>query len=173
MVGKITVDTSGEVSFDGTFWTPRSPDGKAGKDLDDTEKENLLALLHDEIDNLNQMFAYEFASIPHMPGAGNVVSSLLPVNVKVTIPPAIIAGAKTLLSASATRPWGTVLRGARYDWRISDGRIFEGKNVRVLFKQSGTFTVRLTVTDSIGTYEQQTREMVVRSPNAPPPTPGN
>lgn len=46
--GTITQDSSGKLTFDGEFSTPRSPNGKSGKDLDDTEKDNLKALLENE-----------------------------------------------------------------------------------------------------------------------------
>ena len=46
--GTIVQDISGNIGYCGEFSTPRTPGGKNGKDLDDTEKVNLLALLRQE-----------------------------------------------------------------------------------------------------------------------------
>lgn len=46
--GTIKEDISGNLSFDGEFSTPRSPNGKSAKQLDEVEKDNLRSLLNDE-----------------------------------------------------------------------------------------------------------------------------
>jgi hypothetical protein len=160
-IGTIKVSNEGEVTYEGEYCTPRSPNGKNAADLDETEKDNFLAFLHDEM-NAADDFQRELSTVGmsyFRTDAG--LSSLLPLAVRVTAPAAARAGSVMVWSAAATRPWGAAAATVRYEWRFSNGAIFTGKTVRVTFKNSGTFNVRLTVRDRFGATTVSTREFTV------------
>jgi hypothetical protein len=161
IVGKIVVGSDGSIGYAGMFWTPRSPDGKPAKDLDDVERANLLALLRDEVRKADA-FASEVASLGfEKPGAGNVVSTALATNLTVRMPEVVAAGREAVFSAAATRSWGAPLKTALFEWRFSDGRTFLGARVRPVFEEPGRYDVEVTVTDQFGARATATRSFTV------------
>ena len=161
-VGKITVSASGDTTFEGTFWTPRSPGGKDGADLDDTEKDNLLALLHAEIDRVDEFERELRTAGPAYFKNANVMSSLVPIDVRVSLPAHPAAGKASVFTAAAFRMWGKPVPNARYDWRFSDGSTFTGRRIRKPFKEAGSYRVRLTVSDRFGGRAVVERTVTVR-----------
>jgi hypothetical protein len=161
-IATIKVSKEGEVTFEGEYCTPRSPKGKKGADLDDTEKDNFLAFLHDEMNAVDD-FQRELGTLGlayfRTNGAG--LSSRVPLAVRVTAPVTARAGIPVAMSATATRPWGAAATTVRYEWRFSNGAVFSGKNVRVTFKTPGRLTVRLTVHDRFGARSVTNREFTV------------
>lgn len=61
--GTITQGTDGSLTFDGEFSTPRSPNGKPANQLDDTEKDNLKALLRQEQPKANELERKRFPGL--------------------------------------------------------------------------------------------------------------
>jgi hypothetical protein len=119
-IGTIKVSNEGEVTYEGEYCTPRSPNGKNGADLDDTEKDNFLAFLHDEmnaVDDFQRELSTAGVSYFRTNGAG--LSSLLPLTVRVTAPATARAARVMVWSAAATRPWGAAAATVRYEWRLS------------------------------------------------------
>ena len=166
LAGSITVTKTGEISYDGTFWTPSHPDGVEAKDLNHKEKDNLLTILHQNMDRWTNARWKEPPEIYYLKsGSHNALSSTLPVMLRVTVPSSIVIGSNILLTATAVLPWGTVLQSAHYDWYLSDGRILTGKNVQVTFKEPGTHKVTVKVTDLVGTYQEEIRQITVKPAN--------
>ena len=50
----------------------------------------------------------------------------------------------------------------RYQWNFGDNQIVEGPRVEFVFRQPGAYTVTLTVTDSSGAADTETKTVTVQ-----------
>jgi PKD repeat protein len=77
-----------------------------------------------------------------------------------TSPATIRAGQPFFLDATvSTAPPGRTI--VRYEWNFGDNQIVEGARIEKVYPVSGTFTVTLTVTDSGGGVDTETRPISV------------
>jgi PKD repeat protein len=84
-----------------------------------------------------------------------------PVAAFTTSPAQIRAGQLFFLDATgSTAPAGRTI--VKYEWNFGDNQIVEGARIDHVFPVAGTFTVTLTVTDSGGGTDQESRPMSVQ-----------
>jgi hypothetical protein len=158
-----------EIVFEGDFWTPRSPNGKDGSKLDDTEKDNLLALLRDEIFAVEER--YEFLRSHGLLAAvtENRPSGGMRLAVKLAAPATARVGEAVHPTFSATLAPGVPARVARVDWFTSDGRRFVGEHPSISFGEPGIHTLRVRVRDQWNGEGRAERRIVVRGTPAAKP----
>jgi len=161
-VATVTVKKNGEVVYEGTFCTPRSPNGKDGSALDDVEKDNFLAYLHDEMNNVDN-FERELqsAGLAYFRTGGAHLSSLVPLTARINPPATVRVGKPALFTATALRPWGAPARTVRYEWQFSNRARFTGGRINPVFTTPGIQTVRLTVRDQFGAKRVLTQQFTV------------
>ena len=62
-------------------------------------------------------------------------------------------------TVSTATPGRTIVR---YQWNFGDNQIVEGPRVEFVFRAAGAYTVTLTVTDSNGATDTETKSVTVQ-----------
>jgi len=90
-----------------------------------------------------------------------VAAGAAPTAAFTTSPATIRAGQQFFLDATgSTAPAGRTI--VKYEWNFGDNQIVEGARIDHVFAVAGTYTVTLTVTDSGGGTDQETRPISVQ-----------
>lgn len=150
--GEIIRHHDGTLTYEGHFWTPRSPTGKEPKDLDDAEKANFEALLANEIHAVDEY--HDWLKRNDLLAMSVPLPSDIYVAVHIRGPRSAVPGSVASYDAPAAIWTGGRATVFRYSWELSNGnRTILRTNAarfRYAFREPGEYRLRAVARDRFG-----------------------